>query len=61
MKCSVSTMETLDVFELFECKDKQKICFCQIFSVTLHKNNENGKSNTVFRRSKPHQTLWSRG
>lgn len=30
-------METLDVFELFECKDKQKICFCQIFSVTLHK------------------------
>ena len=23
MKCSVSTMETLDVFELFECKDKQ--------------------------------------
>ena len=46
-------METLDVFELFECKDKQKICFCQIFSVTLHKNNENGKSNTVFRRSKP--------
>ena len=30
MKCSVSTMETLDVFELFECKDKQKKCFCQI-------------------------------
>ena len=59
MKCSVSRMETLVVLNIFGAKIHKNFVSAKFFCNFAHKNNENGKSNTVFRRSKPHQTIWS--